>query len=138
MKVKEEMKGNKKQLRGALKLCGQSAMVLTGLAMLIFVPAAQAAGIADIAKRLSESMGDIAWLAQTVFVVLGIIMVGGGVLGFIQDMKTQGNGKINKATAIAMVLGGGLLGYMGSLMTTAGDTVWGDGKGSRAKIELSQ
>ncbi|OCG90324.1 hypothetical protein LMG667_02585 [Xanthomonas euvesicatoria] len=132
-------KANKKNSKVAIaKHMVRSSMIMTGLALIAFVPAAEAAGISDIAKRLAGAAGDMAWLMQVIFMVVGLGFVGGGILGFISDAKQKGNGPVSKGAAAAMLLGGGLLAYMGSLVETAGDTVWGDGKGSRSRIEISE
>ncbi|MBB3923897.1 hypothetical protein [Xanthomonas arboricola] len=132
-------KANKKKSKMAIaKHLVRASLIMMGLALIAFVPAAEAAGLGDIAKRLTGAAGDLAWLMQVVFMVIGIGFIGSGILGFISDAKQKGNGPISKGAAAAMFLGGGLLAYMGSMIETAGDTVWGDGKGSRSRIEISE
>lgn len=116
----------------------KSSVFIVGMALIFAVPAAQAAGLKEIMERLAETAGSAAWLMQVGFMVVGIGLIGGGILGFIADAKQKGNGPISKGAALAMVLGGGLLAFMGSLVDTTGDTVWGDGKGNRGRIEISE
>lgn len=120
------------------KLIGSTSIILLGVAMVLVMPAAHAAGLDAIAERLSKTAGSLAWLMQVIFVLIGIGLIAGGILGFITDAKQKGNGPVSKGAAAIMVLGGGLLAFMGSLVETTGDTVWGDGKGDRGRIEISE
>lgn len=120
------------------KLIGNTSIILLGVAMVLVMPAAHAAGLDAIAERLTKTFGSLAWLMQVLFMLIGIGLIAGGILGFITDAKQKGNGPVSKGAAAIMVVGGGLLAFMGSLVETTGDTVWGDGKGDRGRIEITE
>lgn len=112
------------------------AMMIAGL--LMSIPSAYAAdtGLKKILTNII-GLGDTAVLAiQVGAIVLGIAAVCGGIYGFIQDSKKQGNGPMTKGTAVIMIVCGGLLSCVTLAITAAGETVFGDTSGARDTITI--
>lgn len=122
----------------------QKAVALATMA-LIFAPAAFAqststsgGGLGGILKRLTGVSNDAIWFMQVFAIVLGIGLIIGGILALVKDAKAQGNGPVSKGAAAIMLICGGVLAFVGSLIDTTGDTIWGDNQGSRSRITIPQ
>lgn len=98
---------------------------------------AVAKSLGGIAQNVSGSFNYVGLAAQGFFALCGIILIGMSVFTFIKHNKTEGQGA-KLSTAFVLLIGGGLLFYIASLVQTTGDTVWGEGGGDRTRINISQ
>ncbi|MCM3609222.1 hypothetical protein M4D49_27430 [Cupriavidus pauculus] len=122
--------------------CVRSSIVMrvlkaAALATLGVSQFAVAANIGKVAQNVSGSFNYIALAAQGFFGLCGIILIGMSIFTFIKHNKTEGQGA-KLSTAFIYLIGGGVLFYIASLITTAGDTVWGDGGGDRGRVTIQQ
>lgn len=123
----------KKIVRGA-----SGRMFAAAMALFLLAPPAHAEGLGEILKRLTGVGNDAIWFMQVGAIVIGIGLIIGGIMLLVKDAKSQGTGPVGKGGAAIIIFCGALLAFVGSLIDTAGDTVWGDGQGDRGRIEIPQ
>lgn len=124
--------------RKGSKLYKRSTLLLTAIMLATASATASAEGLGQIFKRLTGLGQDTINMIQMFGIAMGVVSVVGGLLGFIADAKTEGNGPIKKKTAAIMVAVGCVLTAISSVLTTGSDTVWGDGGADRGKITIPQ
>lgn len=127
-----------KVARKGSKLYKRSTLLLTAIMLATASATASAEGLGQIFKRLTGLGQDTIDMIQMFGIAMGVVSVVGGLLGFIADAKTEGNGPIKKKTAAIMVAVGCVLTAISSVLTTGSDTVWGDGGADRGKITIPQ
>lgn len=129
------MKLNKTILISAITI---GAMFLFGSADVLAQSAPSGNGLDQIAVRGANTGNNIINAARVFAIVIGVIMIISGFLAIWKDSKSQGNGPISKGAAFTIILVGGALTFITSLIDSTGQTIWGSQGGSRAKIEIEQ
>lgn len=109
-----------------------------GIAIMALSSSAHAEGLGEIFKRLTGLAADGVSLFQAAGVAGGVLLIVLALFGFVTDAKKDGNGPINKKVATVMLVVGILLCALSSVLETGSDTVWGDGKAKRSKIDIIQ
>lgn len=96
---------------------------------------AVAKSVGSIATNVSGSFDATGLAIQGFFALCGLVFIGLGVFKLIQWNKTDGQ-QAKLSTVAIFFIGGALLFYISSLITTTGDTVWGEGGGDRTRINV--
>ena len=94
--------------------------------------------LSGIANRASGHGNAVINFLRVMAIVCGIGLIIGGIFALVKDAKSQGNGPVSKGAAAIMIVCGGVLTYVTSLVDSTGQSVWGQQGGSRAKIEIEQ
>lgn len=129
------MKLNKTILISAIAL---GALFLFGSADVLAQAQPSGNGLDQIAVRGANTGNNLINAARVFAIVIGIVMIISGFLAIWKDAKSQGNGPISKGAAFVIILVGGALTFVTSLIDSTGQTIWGSQGGSRAKIEIDQ
>lgn len=109
----------------------------SAFAILGAVNMASAASLGDIANNVSGQFNYLGLAIQGFFALCGLVCIGMSVFTLIKYNKTEGQGA-KLSTAFILLLGGGLLFYIASLVQTTGDTVWGTGGGDRSRVTIQR
>ncbi|MEJ7745217.1 MAG: hypothetical protein WKF61_00365 [Luteimonas sp.] len=121
-----------------------SAMAVAALCMFgsadVLAQASQPSGngLDQIAVRGAQTGNNLINAARVFAIVIGVIMLISGFLALWKDAKAQGNGPVSKGAAFMIILVGGALTFVTSLIDSTGQTIWGSEGGSREKIEIQQ
>lgn len=109
----------------------------SAFALLGAVNMASAASLGDIANNVSGQFNYLGLAVQGFFALCGLVCIGISVFTLIKYNKTEGQGA-KLSTAFILLIGGGLLFYIASLVQTTGDTVWGTGGGDRSRVTIQR
>jgi len=111
-------------------------VVLAMTSVIVFCNGAYAADAGKVATNAANSFNAIGLAVQGFFALCGLIFIGLAGFTFIKYNKTEGQGaKIS--TGIIYLVVGGCLFYIASLITTTGDTMWGEGQGNRTRVTIT-
>ncbi|NMX77608.1 hypothetical protein HBO23_32085 [Pseudomonas sp. WS 5532] len=110
---------------------------LGGVVCFAISHAAFAISAGDAAKNVNGSFDGISLAVQGFFALAGLCMCGLSIFTFYKHNKTDGQqGKLS--TAAILLIGGGALFYIASVITTSGDTVWGTGGGDKTRVTIQR
>lgn len=121
----------------ALKKINFGIKVAVASSAIVLPAASFAASAGDIANNATNSFNAIGVAFQVFFAMCAIVLAGMAVFTFIKYNRTDGQGA-KLSTGFIYVIGAACLFYITSLITTGGDTVWGNGGGDKTRVQITR